>query len=188
MTGSTGRRLLDGHILPTFGSKQLARIRPIDVQEFVTGLEAQGLSASRVRNAYFVLKPCIEAAVASGYIARSPCVGIKLPRPGSKAMQFLNAEQVQAVAEQVPERDRCLVYVLALGGLRWSEAVALRRKRVNLLLGRIEVAEAAVEVNGRIVFGETKTYEHRNVALPGFLKTMLVEHLRFHPSQGEREG
>lgn len=65
-TQDTRRRLLDGHILPAFGSRQLGRIRPIDVQESVTGLEAQGLSASRVRNAYFVLKPCIEAAVRSG--------------------------------------------------------------------------------------------------------------------------
>ncbi|MDQ3661437.1 MAG: site-specific integrase [Actinomycetota bacterium] len=177
-TQDTRRRLLDRHILPAFGSKQLGRIRPIDVQEFVTSLEASGLSASRIRNAYFVLKPCIEAAVGSGYIARTPCVGIELPRPHSREMKFLSAEQVRAVADAVPERDRSLIYVLALGGLRWSEAVALRRRRVNLLHRRIEVAQAVVEVNGKLVFGEPKTYQHRSVAMPTFLKTLLVEYLR----------
>lgn len=56
--------------------------------------------------------------------------------------------------------------------------MALRRRRVNLLRGRIEIKEAAVEVNSKLVFGEPKTHQHRNIAMPIFLKTMLVEHLR----------
>ena len=177
-TRDTRRRLLDGRILPAFGTRQLGHIKPVDVQEFVTGLEAQGLSSSRIRNAYFVLKPCLDSAVASGFIARSPCIGIELPRPHSRDMQFLSAEQVQAIAEHVPERDRALVYTLAHGGLRWSEAVALRRKNINLLRGRLEVTGAIVEVNGKLVPGEPKTYVHRNADMSELLKNMLVDHLR----------
>lgn len=177
-TQDTRTRLLQRHILPTFGSKQLASIKPIDIQEWITGLEASGLSASRIRNAFFTLRPCLESAVQSGFISKSPCISIKLPRPHSRDMQFLTVEQVRAVAEQVPERDRTLVYALAFSGLRWSEAVALSRKRINLQQGCIEVVEAIVEVNGHHEAGEPKSYEHRTVALPDFLKQMLVDHLR----------
>ena len=176
-TADARTRLLALYVLPAFGSKQLASIRPIDVQEFVAGLEERGLSASRVRNAYFVFKPCIEAAVTSGFIARTPCIGIKLPRSIPREMSFLSVEQVRAVAGSAPERDQCLIYVLALGGLRWGEAVALRRGRLNLLRGRVEVREAVSEVNGCLYYGEPKSYEHRSVVLPRFVVEMLAQHM-----------
>jgi site-specific recombinase XerD len=40
-------------------------------------------------------------------------------------MRFLDASEVEALAQAVPERDRALVYVLAVAGLRVGEAAAL---------------------------------------------------------------
>lgn len=73
-----------------------------------------------------------------------------------------------------------LVYVLAYGGLRWGEAIALRRGRCDLLHSTLDVRESLVEVDGKLILGTTKTYANRAVALPPFLRLRLEDHLEHH--------
>ena len=88
----------------------------------------------------------------------------------------MNPREVERLADAVPCRYRALIHVLAYGGLRWGEAAALRRKRIDSDSARITVAESLADVNGILHFGETKTNRIRNVAIPAF----LVEDLRAH--------
>jgi integrase len=55
--------------------------------------------------------------------------------------------------------------------------VALRVRHLNLLRGRCEVGESATEVDGRLVWGPTKTYARRAVHLPRFLCDQLAAYL-----------
>jgi integrase len=176
--------LLRTLILPELGRARLREIDPLWVREWVAGLVGRGLSASRVRQAYRLLGSIMRAAVESGYIARSPCIGVRLLRLPRREMSFLSAEQVRDLAEATGEY-RTLVYVLAYGGLRWGEAVAIRRRRCDLLRGRIEVAESLAEVGAQLHFGHTKTYQARMVTLPRFLRTMLSRHLEGVPTKPE---
>lgn len=41
-------------------------------------------------------------------------------------------------------------------GLRWGEIAGLKRKRLNLLKGTVEVTEILTEVRGVLDFGEPK--------------------------------
>src|SRR5690606_3478401 len=70
-----------------------------------------------------------------------------------------------------------LIYVLAYGALRWGEAAALRRRRIDVLRGRVEVAESLAEVGGDLHFGSTKNYRNRTIILPKFLREKLNRHL-----------
>ena len=81
-------------------------------------------------------------------------------------MACLTAEEVKRLAAAVPAQYRPLVHVLAYGGLRWGEAIALRRRRRDLDAGRLIVAESIADVNGRAVFGQTKTYRVRKTRIP----------------------
>jgi single-strand DNA-binding protein len=54
----------------------------------------------------------------------------------------------------------------AYAGLRWGELVGLRVKRVDLLHGRITVAEQATEIDGHFTWGPPKTEA-------GIARTML---------------
>ena len=92
-------------------------------------------------------------------------------------MLFLDAGQVEALVDEMDDRYRTLVQVLAYGGLRWGEAAALRRNRCRLLTGRLEVCESLAEVGGHLHFGTTKTHSIREVALPPFLVEALAHHL-----------
>jgi hypothetical protein len=67
-------------ILPTFEVVPLAAIRPSMIREWVAGLLASGLSASRVRQSYHLLGAMLAAAVADGMLASSPtCRLVKSP-------------------------------------------------------------------------------------------------------------
>lgn len=55
------------------------------------------------------------------------------------------------------------VRLAALCGLRWGEVAGLKRARIDVLRSRIEIAETAVEIGGRITSGPPKTKGSRRV-------------------------
>jgi integrase len=173
--------LLRIHILPALGDAPLGKITPKDVRALIGDIEGR-LSPARIRQVYRLLSMVLKSAVESGYISKSPCVGIKLPKWMKREMHYLDADQVERLAEAVGPDHDVLVYLLAYGGLRWGEAVALRRGRCNLLKRSIDVREAASDVDGTLHFGATKTYESRTVPLPGFLVEKLAHHLEAVPN------
>jgi integrase len=173
--------LLRTQILPTFETVPLGRIDTLAVKAWVAAMLAAGLSPSRVRQAYRVLSATLRAAVEAGFLVKSPCVGVKLPRLPKTHVRFLEAAQVETLAAATAEPYRPLVYLLAYGGLRWGEAAALRRRHCELLRSRLRIADSLAEVKGEIHFGATKTHAQRFVTLPGFLRDMLAEHLAGRP-------
>jgi integrase len=93
-------------------------------------------------------------------------------------MRFASVAQVAALAEAIGPRYGALVLVAAYGGLRWGELVGLRVKRVDLLHGRVTVAEQVAEVNGQLIPGPPKTEAgRRTVTLPAVAAVALAEHL-----------
>ena len=172
--------LLRRHVIPRFGDLELSRIDRLAVRTWVADLEASGLSASRIRQARQVLSSAMAAAVESGFIAANPASGVKVPRAHPKEKAFLTAEQVELLADAIDEQYTALVYLLAYGGLRWGEAIAVRRRGIDLRRSRVEVAASLAEVAGVLHFGSTKTYERRTVVLPSFVRDQLAEHLSRH--------
>lgn len=169
--------LLRTHVLPEFGELPCNRIERSQGREWIARLQAQGLSASRIRQAYFVVNMILDEAVEDRALARNPLRGLDLPRIPRREMRFLSSEEVGRLAESVPDLYRPLIFVLAYGGVRVGEALALRRKRCDLLRSRLVIAESLADVNGTLHFGATKTHQVRTVRLPGFLRDLLAEHL-----------
>jgi integrase len=169
--------LLRNQVLPAFGDVPINRIQPIQVREWVADLYAAGLSASRTRQAYYLLRGMLKYAVESDYLVRNAAEGADLPRQPRREMHFLSAEELQWLAEVTRPPYGTLILLLGYGGLRWGEAISLRRSRCDLLRDRVEVTESLAEVNGKWHFGETKTYQQRMVVLPAFLKERLAAHL-----------
>lgn len=164
-------------ILPALGDKQVGRLRPIDVQEWVASMHARGLSASRIRQGYRLLSQMMAAAEDSGLTARTPCRRIRLPRMEEHEPNILTREQVAALASACRPPYDLLVEVLAYSGLRIGEALALRRESVDLLGGRLIVRESLSEANGQITFQTPKNHQHRAVTVPAFLRGRLRDHL-----------
>lgn len=174
--------LLRTQILPTFGDNHLGRIDPLEVKAWIADKVAAGQSPSRIRQAYRVFSATMKAAVEAGYLVKTPCVGVKLPRLPKTHVRFLEGAQVETLVAATDEHYRTLIYLLAYGGLRWGEAVALRRRHCELLRSRLRVVDSLAEVKGELHFGPTKTHAQRFVTVPGFLRDRLAEHLAARPA------
>jgi integrase len=175
--------LLRNYLLPAFGTIRLGRVTQPQVKGFVAGLVAKGLSPSRVRQANHLGSMIFKEAVAAGYLAKTPWVGIKVPRDRKREPIVLEPEQIDALATAA-EPYGVLIYVLAYGGLRWGEMAAVRRERCDILRARIDVVEAVSEVGGHIHTGPPKSYARRSIRLPRFVAEMLGEHLAKIPPGG----
>src|SRR5512133_1018772 len=62
-----------------------------------------------------------------------------------------------------------------------GELAALRGGRLDLLRGTCEVVESATEVDNKLVWGVTKTYERRSVRLPRSLCEQVSAYLADRP-------
>ncbi len=78
-----------------------------------------------------------------------------------------------------------MVLLAGYRGLRFGELAGLRPKRVNLLLGKLDVAEALKEVAGQLYFGPPKWGRVRSIALPPFLVEGLGRHLEDFPPKND---
>jgi integrase len=170
--------LLRRFLLPTFGKAALSSIDPLAVRSWLANLQAQQLSPSTIAKAYRLLSRILGAAVEAGYLLRNPCTVKGAGQERAPEMRFATVAQVAALADAIGPRYRALVLVAAYGGLRWGELVGLRVKRVDLLHGRVTVAEQVAEVNGQLLPGLPKTEAgRRTVTLPAVAAVALAEHL-----------
>ena len=171
--------ILRSRILPTFADHQLRQITPAVIREWMATM-AEEVGPARIRQARQLLHQMLEVAVADGLIARNPTVRVKAPTVRPRRQLFLTAEQVSRLADACEERQSgtgVLARFLAYTGLRWGEAVALRRSAINLDRRRVRVKESATEVAGHLEWGSPKTHEARTVLLPRFLVVRLAAHV-----------
>ncbi|MGB5380050.1 MAG: tyrosine-type recombinase/integrase [Acidimicrobiia bacterium] len=166
------RSLLDSRILPTLGAVELRRINPDFLRAWVAAMAADSLSASRMGQAKRVVSAVLAQAVDDGLIGRNPTDTVKVPKTRERDQRHLTAEQVTDLADAVDQRMRGgaqLVKLLAYGGLRWGEAVALRSNNVDVLRRQVHVRESATLVNGTLVWGPPKSHRSRTIVMPAFL-------------------
>ncbi len=155
--------LLRSRVLPTFGNTQIRQIQPADVRTWIAEMDAEGLSASRIRQAHQVLRASLEQAVRDNILGRNPAAGARLPRPRSREMLVLTPEQIRRLADAASMQQPgagTLITVLAYTGLRWGEAVALQVSAVDPLRRTIHINESATEVGGRLISASRRTTVH----------------------------
>jgi integrase len=166
------------YALPRFGDMPLAAIRQLEVRAWVADLSAGSLAPATIVKAYQLFGKVMAAAVDAGYLAQTPCRNVPLPRVEREEMRFLTPTEIITLAEAIRPTYRALVLTGAYGGLRIGELAGLRRRRVDLLRGTVEVAEIITEVGGRLHVGPPKTRaSRRTIGLPRFVVRELEAHL-----------
>ncbi|MGH9228009.1 MAG: tyrosine-type recombinase/integrase [Acidimicrobiales bacterium] len=173
------RRVLRLSLVPAFGPMRLASIGPLDVRKWLAEMAATQPS-SEVRRSYVMLRMVMKAAVENELIVKTPCVA-ELPRATEAEMRFLAVAEVDELAEAINPHSKVLVYVLAYCGLRWGEAVGLKRKYVDTSRRTIRVEEQLTEVDHQFYFGQPlkTSAARRTVRMPAFVATLLEEHFAY---------
>ena len=111
--------LLRCHVLPEFGSNELAQIDRVAIREWLAKLQRSGLSASRTRQARHVVSSILGLAVDGGYLSANPARGLKVTGGTSREMLYLTSAQVRrlaAAAEIIRPGSGALILVLDTEG------------------------------------------------------------------------
>jgi integrase len=161
---------------------QLGAISGLAVREWVSAMQMNGSSVHTARQAKQVLGAILKLAAEEGYIVKNVAAGVKIGKAAKQEQYLLTDRQVAKLAEAIQKPYGTWVWFMAYSGLRWGEAAALRRRRVDGQ--RIRVVQSLSEVGGAHV-KETKTYAARTVVLPRFVADLLAEHLASHGSDPE---
>jgi integrase len=153
-----------------------------------------GLSPARVIQTHQVVHQVLAYAIRSKYIATNAADAIELPRRAAAEKMALSHDQVRQLADETcaaemmvrnrsdtrasltsPQALATMVRLLAYGGLRFGECIALRVGDIDIDRRRITVGRSITQVRGRgRIEGPTKTHQVRNVPI---LTTALANEL-----------
>ncbi|GLZ02186.1 tyrosine-type recombinase/integrase [Actinoplanes sp. NBRC 103695] len=163
---------------PEFGDTIVRRINGNRIDDWVAGMLAAGVSTSKVTEAIGVLRRVLDRAVRDRAIPVNPAGdrSIKLPPQPHLDRPVLTPAEVEKLAMSMRrERDQVLVRLLAYGGLRIGEALALRWVDVNRFTNCVKVCLSVEDTSGVVIVGPTKTYATRDVDLTASLIKGIVE-------------
>ena len=185
------RSLLDRHLIPALGDRQLGKLycagRPALVR--VSCFATQAPSTVTVAKCYRLLRAILNTAVTDELIVRNPCAikGAGVERTPERPVATI--AQVWALADAVEPRFRTLVLTAAFAGLRFGELAALTRARVDLAACTISVVESQLELSGGVLLiGPPKSEAgRRTIVIPDALVPELTAHLDgIHRARGRR--
>jgi integrase len=186
-----GRR--DLYILPRWKKTPLDAITHMEAQAWVAEL-GKKMGPASVTACFHLLKLPLDAATMDGKIRVNPLSGVKLPRP-PKAKQtadtVLTADELSAVIVKMRDRWKALVFVPGWLGLRWSEALGLRRCDVNVFRKELQVGRVVVvEPDCRTLLikdGGKTGNATRTVPLPEPAVKVMLNHMATYCVSGSPE-
>lgn len=163
---------------PKWGKWPIAEIKFTDVKAWVSALSRDVGPTVSIRT-FGVLAGILDDAVHDDRIARNPARAgdVGLPRKTKKRHAYLSNEQVFALSRAAGGSKGLIVLVLAYTGMRWGELTALRVQDIDFKRRRILIDRNAVEVQGEIHLGTTKSHRARVVPVAQFLLDRLAKHV-----------
>lgn len=177
-----------GHCVDFLGDKMLADVTSDDVDRFLDGMRACGEAGYARRRAYQRLKRMLgDACEPHGdvppLIERNPCVRITPKTRPSRQAQIpeATAEELKAIADEMPDYTRVSVYLGATLALRISEVCALQVRDIDFKHHVLHVRHALRRGEGdrgALTLKDTKTAgSTASLPIPDGMVPMLRDHI-----------
>jgi integrase len=172
------RMVLRVHLEPFFGERGIASIKPADVDDLVSKLEAEGLAPKSIHNYVGTLSALFNFARAPRrkWASDNPCEGTDLPGvpEDTEDIQFLEAHELEALVRAVPAGpyqavDRAMYETAAMTGLRQGELIGLPWGDVDRKIAKIRVRRNYV----RGEYDSPKSRRERGVPMAGRVGEVL---------------
>lgn len=171
-------RTLTQHIEPVFGHRPLRGIRHSDVAAFQTAMRRTH-GEKHARDIVVLVRSILRAATLDGLIDRNPAAGLRLEPIRHTERELPTMEQVRHVAETAPGETGFAIMLLALTGLRVSEACGLAVSDIAVLRRELTVKRQLIYLPRQgFHYGPPKTPESaRTIPIPPLLADAIAEHL-----------
>lgn len=190
-------KLLEDHIVPTFGALPITSITADDVRAWHAKL---GTKTPTLRaHCYGLLRTIMGTALSDGKIKVNPCVirGAGSARRVHK-IRPASLDEIATITQAMPERYRAMVLLAAWCALRFGELTELRRKDIIIVepaddaiakaaasgdevpeaYGTVRVERAVVRVDGGFQVTTPKSDAgRRDVEIPPHLLPAMKDHL-----------
>lgn len=184
------RWLVERHILPTMGGKQMDRVTRQDVRKLLEaksrqtvengGPDKRTLSANTLRLIRAVLQSAYNDALGADIVARNPAEKVALPsgatQPEGKGKGFLDPAEADRLYQACADCDLGDLFAFMLQtGTRIGEATGLRWQDVDLGESpRVVIAGQLSRLDRRLQYvPRTKGKRSRALPLPGSLAERL---------------
>ena len=182
------RRTIEGHLLPAFEDHPVAAISATDVALWEKRERSLGYSENSVRlwrtTLHLILADAVEEGIReSNPAARRRGRGERAGRSQKRGMEktITTGMGIVLLAERaalLSGRDDDFVAIVTLGfaGLRWGELVGLETRYVRSDSIRVDWQLYELDT-GELVRCPPKDDSHRTVYVPGWLTTLLSNHI-----------
>jgi integrase len=173
-------RILEDHLLPTFGAKPLAAITPKDVRDWHarTLVDRPTLRS----HAYSLLRTILASAVTDELIDANPARIVGAGRATRvHRIRPASVEELAVLTAAMPERLQLMVTLASWCALRFGEAVELRRGDIDLSAEVIRVRRAATRTESGYTITSPKSEAGvRDVDIPPHIIPLIEQHLAKH--------
>lgn len=176
-------KLLDQHILPTFGKATVRAIHPDAVRKWYATC-AIGAPVIRA-HAYSLLSTILGTAASEGMADQNPCT-ISGAGNTERRVKIIPAtlDELETITNAMPDRLQLMVLLAAWCAMRFGELAELRRKDIdnkNVIRVRRGVVRAG---GGMLVTTPKSAAGSRDVAIPPHLLPLIDKHLEQHTAPG----
>lgn len=170
------------HVEPSLGGTQLAKLRPLHIEELYGALRKRGLSGTTVLQIHRVLHAAFNQAMKWQLLDRNPADAVKAPRKSTQETPSLTAEEIPRLLDAVKGQTVELPTLIGLAtGMRLGEVLGLRWQDVDLDASTARVRQT---LQVTMEFDTPKSHRStRTISLPTFLVEAFK---RYKKSQNER--
>lgn len=171
------RNLVRAHILPRWGNKAISDIALYDAQAWYRDLQEQH-SRKYANHIVSVFKTMLHRACGK-FIAASPVAGLRKAAPEKKMPDTLTREQVTQLSDRLDGRDRVLMLVWIMTGLRPGEMKWLQWCDIDLDAAKLFVRNKKPMAHGNAAMTaghKIKDSEERYIDLTATAVLLLRQH------------
>src|SRR5262245_53553295 len=173
--------VIEGHLEPPFGTRDLREIREADLLDFVKATLEDDYAPATILNALSIVRRALNLAVRDGLIARNPALGVgrliaRVSRGTASEVKQVDSwtrTEVETLLQLAEQHERCfapLLRFLLSTGARRGEAMGLRWEDVDFERSRVTIRRALTR--GQAV--TPKSGRARTLAMPPSLTAALA--------------
>ena len=150
LTKQNRENIIRKHILPMWGNRSIAEIKPIDIQVWFNELAEKGYSHETLVKIKNTMSPALDAAVEEDLISKNPLKSKLLVIGGNatrshKAIPKDKMCQIRNEMKDISDdRERLMCALLCYTGMRFEEILGLRWEDLNFDTGWIYIQRAVV--------------------------------------------